>query len=153
MRKSLLIENIVKKLIVSVLTFSLVIPSAIPIFNTPFSPKVAFAQDNACLASAAPGKNSISKVQSKLIPRVGGVALDQAAKFLADMSEVTGAYYDSNLDRIVFVGKKNIVAPKLDRDDMAVAIKAIMFNGQIPYVSIEGTNPDPNLSNKFFRPQ
>lgn len=77
-----------------------------------------------------------------LTSRVGGVALDQAAKFLADMSDITGAYYDQNLDRIVFVGKKNTLAPKFDKDDLAVAIKTVIFTGTIPWVSLERNEPD-----------
>lgn len=106
------------------------------------------AQNESCSASAPNTSSSLSKLN----PRVGGVALNQAAKFLADMSEVTGAYYDQNLDRIVFVGKKNALAPKLDKDDLAVAIKAIMFNGEIPWVSLEGTNPDPNYVDAVYSP-
>ncbi len=46
-------------------------------------------------------KSALSLPTSKA--RIGGVALDQAAKFLANMSDITGAYYDQNKDRIVFV--------------------------------------------------
>jgi hypothetical protein len=68
------------------------------------------------------------------------VALDQAATFLANMDDITGAYYDESKDRIVFVGKTNTALPEFDKDDLAVAIKAVIFNKTVPAVSIENSN-------------
>lgn len=104
-----------------------------------FSPAVAYANTSACTTSADP-------VHTHLSPRVGGVALDMAAQFLSNMKDFTGAYYDTTLDRIVFVGKTNSSLPQFNRDDMAVAIKAIVFNNTIPAVSI---NYDPNNENQM----
>jgi hypothetical protein len=83
-------------------------------------------------------------------PKVGGVKLDKAATFLADMRNITGAYYDSESDRIVFVGQENTTAPQFEKDDLAVAVRAIFFRHAIPAVSIDwkdATNPfgDPNM--------
>jgi RHS repeat-associated protein len=105
----------------------------------------AVATSPSCGPAATSPSTSVSSaaVKGSATARVGGVALDQAAKFLADMTEITGAYYDEGLDRIVFVGKKNTTAPNFNRDDLAVAIKTVIFAGQIPWVSLEGTNPDP----------
>lgn len=149
----LLLKKIPRKCIAMLLFFILTLTSFIPYIQTPFRPNPVYAESNSCIASTAiPASSTISSsgIQARHIPRVGGVALDQAAKFLADMTEVTGAYYDQNLDRIVFVGKKNTFAPKLDRDDLAVAIKAIMFHGEIPWVSLERTNPDPNYVDAIY---
>ncbi len=93
-----------------------------------FSSSYVFAGENMCDGDT----------QGAALPaKVGGVALDQAATFLADMTEITGAYYDLDQDRIVFVGKKNTSAPKFDKDDLAVAIKSVIFNNTIPMVSME----------------
>ncbi len=109
----------------------------LPAFMTPLAPKQVEAS---CSNSGSGG--------SQLNARVGGVALDQAATFLADMDDVTGAYYDQNLDRIVFVGKKNTTLPEFDKDDLAVAIKGVIFNKKIPAVSIEDDPSDPDGPNK-----
>ncbi|MBI2612075.1 hypothetical protein HYW54_05045 [Candidatus Gottesmanbacteria bacterium] len=108
--------------------FTFTLNTFVPLLPTPFSPSPAYAEGNSCLASSKRAKHT---------PRVGGVALDMAAKFLADMTDVTGAYYDPILDRIVFMGKKNTTAPQFDKDDMAVAIKAVIFRNEIPAVSID----------------
>lgn len=116
--------------------------SALVYFSFPQSTPVAYA-DTACrdtsVASAA-----------KVKPRVGGVALDQAAKFLANMNEVTGAYYDQTLDRIVFVGKTNTSLPQFDKDDLAVAIKVIIFEGKLPWFSLESNATDERLLDSVF---
>ena len=78
---------------------------------------------------AAPGKQ-------------GGVKLDQAATFLAGVSELTGAYYDEARDQIVFIGKEETAVPKFDKDDLAVAIKAIFFAEANPGVKIEYPVPE-----------
>ncbi len=151
MRKLFLNQKICKKIATLLLSFLMLLSSALPYLQMPFSPKPAFAACSASSTSTS-GTNSPRRTSAKLSGRVGGVALDQAAKFLADMSEVTGAYYDQDLDRIVFVGRKSATLPKFDRDDLAVAIKAIMFHGEIPWVSLEGTNPDPNYVDAVFSP-
>jgi len=76
------------------------------------------------------------------LARVGGVSLDKAATFLADMSDVKGAYFDQNTNRIVFVGSKltSGQTPIFNKDDLAVAIKSVVFNNAIPQVNIG----DPN---------
>lgn len=78
---------------------------------------------------AAPGKS-------------GGVKLDQAATFLAGVSELTGAYYDATRDQIVFIGREETSVPKFDKDDLAVAIKAIFFAEANPGVKIEYPAPE-----------
>jgi RHS repeat-associated protein len=69
--------------------------------------------------------------------RVGGISLDQAATFMQDMSDITGAYFDQATNRVVFVGKKNTTqTPVFNKDDFAVAVRALIFNNTIPAVSI-----------------
>lgn len=88
------------------------------------------------------GAGSLGDLRRYLSSRVGGVSLDQAAVFLADMSDMTGAYYDADQDRIVFIGQKgNTSLPKFDKDDLAVAIRALVFKNQIPAVSMEYKDP------------
>ncbi|MBI2328032.1 hypothetical protein HYU92_06975 [Candidatus Curtissbacteria bacterium] len=116
---------------------------SVALISTSLAPIDIFAEDT-CTASASPGSNSGAQAHHA---RVGGVALDQAAKFLADMTDITGAYYDAVLDRIVFVGKKNTTLPKFDKDDMAVAIKSVIYNRTIPAVSMEEDPADPSGPN------
>src|SRR5258706_1454448 len=94
-------EWIYKKLLALCLIVSLFVSSCSSFFQTPLSPKVTYAaSSSSCTGSADPARAQLSA-------RVGGVALDMAAQFLANMNDITGAYYDAALDRIVFVGKKN----------------------------------------------
>ena len=119
---------ILKKTLALTIGFSLVFTPLANTFNLPFKPKP--------VAAAQQCTNDSSGASGYLAARVGGVALDQAATFLADMSDITGAYYDATKDRIVFVGQKNLSLPQFDKDDMAVAIKAVIFNNTIPYPKI-----------------
>jgi RHS repeat-associated protein len=132
--KTKFLKKIITHSTAFLIILSLLLTSIIPIF----SPKVVSA---GCSSSIQVAKSTPS---IRLVPRVGGVALDQAAKFLADMSDITGAYYDQSLDRIVFVGKKNTSLPKFDKDDLAVAIKAVVFQRNIPWVSLESNPTDEN---------
>ncbi len=133
------LKKVSRKFLAVLLFFALFSSSFLPYFQTPFKPAPAFAECS--------NTSTSSPVQSKQLARVGGVALDQAAKFLADMSDITGAYYDQDQDRIVFVGKTNTLAPKFNRDDMAVAIRSVIFNHTIPAVSMENDPADPTGPN------
>lgn len=81
--------------------------------------------------------------------RPGGVALDKAAAFLADMSDVKGAYFDQTTNRIVFVGPKLAAnqTPIFNKDDLAVAIRSVVFNNTLPAVNIGNPN-DPTNPNQ-----
>ncbi len=137
--------KIIKKSIAVFLALVMLLTSFVPNLSTPFSPKEADAAGISC------GSGSSGALSSNLQARVGGVALDQAATFLANMDDITGAYYDANLDRIVFVGKKNTTLPNFDKDDLAVAIKSFVFNRSIPAVSIEPPDSaDPNMMRVFY---
>lgn len=94
-------------------------------------PAPAFAAANSCSSGGIP-RNGL-----RTRPRVGGVSLDMAATFLADMTDVTGAYYDTQSDRIVFLGRKNTAAPQFDKDDLVVAIRSVFFRNVSPSVSID----------------
>ena len=139
-------KKIFRKFLAISLFFVLTSISFTPYLNTPISPTNVFAADACTASSASPGSNSGVRTQA----RVGGVALDQAAKFLADMTDIIGAYYDSTLDRIIFVGKKNTTLPKFDKDDLAVAIKTIIFNRTLPWFSLESNASDPNLFDAVY---
>jgi len=110
----------------------------------------AFLPIEKAAAEAASCQASSSQQATNLQPQVGGVALDQAATFLADMDDITGAYYDNTLDRIVFVGKKNTALPEFDKDDLAVAIKAIFFKNAIPAVNIDNDPIDPTMLDVLY---
>jgi YD repeat-containing protein len=61
---------------------------------------------------------------------VGGVLFDKAAQVLTDLEEITGAYWDDQLGQLVLTGKKSgkekeLYLPKMDRDHLAVAIRAV----------------------------
>ncbi|OGL35454.1 hypothetical protein A3A68_01065 [Candidatus Saccharibacteria bacterium RIFCSPLOWO2_01_FULL_48_13] len=88
------------------------------------------------------GYNSLATYYSYM-GRVGGVSLDQAATFMEDMSDVTGAYFDQTTNRIVLVGPKlgSGQTPVFNKDDLAVAVKSIVFNNTLPSVDIGASNP------------
>src|SRR3989304_7228169 len=110
------LKTFFNKLLALILNICLVITSLLPFFYSSINPNQVYAADNSCSAG------SLGDLHSYLSTRVGGVSLDEAAVFLADMTDITGAYYDADQDRIVFVGQKNTTAPKFDKDDLAVAI-------------------------------
>lgn len=81
------------------------------------------------------------------IGNVGGVSLDKAATFLADMSDVRGAYFDQESNRIVLVGPKLGAGqtPIFNKDDLAVAVRSVVFNNTVPQVNIgDPNNPGQN---------
>lgn len=112
----------------------LILSSLFPIFSNPYQIKTVDASSNVC------GGGS----QALTTPKVGGVALNQAATFLAEMTEYTGAYYDDENDRIVFIGRTNTSAPQFDKDDLAIAIRTLFFENKIPAVSLDD-DPNPNF--------
>lgn len=135
-----------KNLLCLTILSSLILTPLLSSFQLPFSPKQAEAAS--CSASADPAR-------AQLAARVGGVSLDEAATFLADMSDITGSYYDATLDRIVFVGQKSTSAPKFNKDDLAVAIRALFTNHTVPAVSMEFKDPnntfgDPNMKVLYY---
>ena len=69
-------------------------------------------------------------------PKYGGISLDKAATFLADMDDIKSAYYDPVTDRIVFIGTATTSLPQFDKDDLAVAIRAVIFNSTNPAVDM-----------------
>ncbi len=84
-----------------------------------------------------PLRDSLNAVQS----HVGGVLFDKAAEVLTDLEGITGAYWDDKLGQIVLFGKQNEkmeewFLPKMDKDHLAVAIKAV-FSGDNLGVSID----------------
>lgn len=145
MKKINIFKIIFKKTVAIFLSLILLLTSFAPVLQTPFSPEIVKASGESC--SAGSGTPSGANLQAK----VGGVALDQAATFLANMDDITGAYYDSTLDRIVFVGKTNTSLPNFDKDDLAVAIKSVVFTRTIPALSIEDTDAsDPTMANVLY---
>ncbi len=141
-------REVTKKLLALIIIFCLNFTPLAQILNISVGPQPVFAANNSCVASSSGGGYGLAS-------RVGGVSLDQAAIFLADMSDITGAYYDSDQDRIVFVGQKNTSLPKFDKDDLAVAIKSLVFNNYIPAVSMEFKDPnniwgDPNMKVLYY---
>ncbi len=137
-------KNLVNRLIALMIILLVQFSSVFPFFQV-ITP--ALAQE-ACSGVST----TASSLQSSKA-RVGGVALDQAAKFLADMTDITGAYYDAGKDRIVFVGKKNTTAPQFDKDDLAVAIKVIVFENKLPRFSLENNINDENLLDAIYTPK
>src|SRR3989344_9484609 len=138
--------SLLKKTIAFLLIFSLIFTPLAQRINSPLKPQPVQAAEQCSAGSSGGGY---------LSSQVGGVSLDQAATFLADMSDITGAYYDADQDRIVFVGQKNVSLPKFDKDDLAVAIRSYIFKNTIPAVSMEIKDPnnmfgDPNLNVLYY---
>ncbi|OGG50387.1 hypothetical protein A2704_05625 [Candidatus Kaiserbacteria bacterium RIFCSPHIGHO2_01_FULL_54_36b] len=98
------------------------------------NPYIAYADDqNSC--GITPGSSPATT------PDYGGVSLDKAAIFLADMDDITGAYFDEEENKIVFIGSSTSTLPEFDKDDLAVAIRAVIFNNTNPAVSIDFKDP------------
>jgi YD repeat-containing protein len=95
------------------------------------SPQVAYAANDSAPCQLYP--DSSPSFNSEY----GGIELNKAAEFLADMDDITGAYYDEESNRIVFIGTATSTLPEFDKDDLAVAIKAVIFNDSIPAISID----------------
>lgn len=93
------------------------------------------------LAEGNPFVVTTDTMGTGLTAQVGSGTLVTASQNIANFTDVTGAYYDSTLNRIVFIGKTDGTGPKYNKDDMAVAIQSIIFNGTMPNVNI---GDDPN---------
>jgi RHS repeat-associated protein len=95
--------------------------------------------------ASAYNRGNISLASYRKYAPVRGVSLDQAATFLTDMKDVRGAYFDDATNRIVFVGLKNTASPVFNKDDLAVAVRSLVFNNSVPQVSIGNgmQNPQP----------
>ncbi len=130
------LKNFLRYCLVLILLLSLTLTSLSGFLLLPIGPTNVNAQSCGGVGGSSGGPGV----------RPGGVALNQAATFLANMTDYSGAYYDSTLDRIVFIGKTNTQAPKFNKDDLAVAIKSVVFNNTIPYVSLETQAGDTNNS-------
>ncbi|MFH1519597.1 MAG: tetratricopeptide repeat protein, partial [Candidatus Omnitrophota bacterium] len=67
---------------------------------------------------------------------VGGILFDRAADILCDLGDITGAYWDEELGQIVLISQRKTKAeefylPKMDRDLLAVAIRALALQGGV----------------------
>ena len=108
------------------------------LFLTQSAPLAVFADTaNTSPSISTCGSTASSGGTSAVSVAPGGVKLDKAAVFLANMSDVTGAYYDQQRNVIVFVGTTNTALPQFDKDDLAVAIRSEVFNNTDPAVSID----------------
>lgn len=143
--------KVIKKISSILLILAVLSSSYFPLFQ--YKGKSPFVSEVSAQEACSAG---IGDLRNYLSTRVGGVSLDEAAVFLADMSDITGAYYDADQDRIVFVGTKGSTSvPKFDKDDLAVAIRALVFNNQIPAVSMDFKDPnnmfgDPNMNVLYY---
>lgn len=137
------IKKILRETLIGLLLTGIIAPS---LFTGLFIPiPVAEAASNMCSPEDIQGYRddpNYKPVRYSLLGKVGGVKLDQAATFLADMSDITGAYYDADRDQIVFVGQTETAVPKFDKDDLAVAIKSIFLAEANPGIKIEYVSPE-----------
>ncbi|HSX09002.1 MAG TPA: PA14 domain-containing protein [Candidatus Saccharimonadales bacterium] len=97
-------------------------------------------------AEGNPFVPTTDNMQTGLTAQVGGEELDVAAQDIANFTDITGAYYDSSLNRIVFIGTTNGTGPKYNKDDVALAIKSIYYNNTMPDVSIDDNPNNPSSS-------
>ncbi len=74
----------------------------------------------------------------------GGVSLDQAAKVMADLNDISGATYDPKTGQIILIGRKDISLPPMNMDDLAVAIRSV-YGGENPGVTMVPI--DPSMKN------
>lgn len=142
-----LLKKLLRETLVGVLMAGVVAPSLFTGLLLPVPE--AEAASNMCRPEDIKGfleDPNYEPIKISLLGKIGGVKLDQAATFLADMSDITGAYYDQIRDQIVFVGKTETAVPKFDKDDLAVAIKSIFLAEANPGVKIEYVSPeDPGV--------
>lgn len=78
-----------------------------------------------------------------LSAQTGAVSLVTASQNIANLTDITGAYYDSTLNRIVFIGTTNGTL-HYNKDDMAIAINSAIFGGILPDVSIDDDPSNPS---------
>ena len=59
----------------------------------------------------------------------GGIKLDQAATFMADVSDTAGMLYDPDSKRIVFVGprRKTELDADISADDLVMVLRKIIL--------------------------
>lgn len=130
-------------LYVAITTFGSLVMHTVPVFALPCGPLASYGPQYASYATYSYLPSNFSYYS--YLAKVGGVSLDQAATFLANMSDVTGAYFDQATNRIVFMGPHNTSTPIFDKDDLAVAIRSVVFNNTIPAVNIGNlSNPSQN---------
>src|SRR5256885_288339 len=108
-------------------------------FTTALRPSPALAEGN-------PYVITTDSMGTGLASQVGGEELAVAAQDIANFTDITGAYYDSTLNRIVFIGKTNGTGPKYNKDDVALAIKSIFYNNTMPDVTIADDPNNPSSS-------
>jgi RHS repeat-associated protein len=74
----------------------------------------------------------------------GGVSLDQAAKVLGELGDISGAAWDAAAGQLVLFGpEKNVLLPPMSADDVVAAWRAVFQHpGDDPGVTI-GTVPPP----------
>jgi YD repeat-containing protein len=108
-------------------------------FKNLFAPKSAFAEGN-------PFVPTTDIMETGLIAQVGSNSLFTASQNIANFTDITGAYYDATLNRIVFIGTTRGSSPKFNKDDMAVAIQSIIFNNTMPDVNIGDDPSNPGSS-------
>jgi RHS repeat-associated protein len=71
----------------------------------------------------------------------GGVSLDQAAKVLVDLNDITGASYDPKTGQVTLIGRKDLTLPPMNMDDLVVAIRSIYGSGEDPGVTMNPVDP------------
>lgn len=101
---------------------------------------------------------SIYQVQaekSKLVfqPSVvdGWIKIGEISDALAELSDLTGAYYDTTRNQFVLIGTKDPTLPKLNKDDLVVAIRAIIFNNTDPGMSMDFDGEDYSSMKVSYR--
>ena len=73
-------------------------------------------------------------------PLVGGVYLDQTAKILGDLGNITGAMFDHASGRLVLIGDRQHTLPPMKPEYLAAAIRAVYT----PSPEAPGMTIDPN---------
>src|SRR5258708_6897330 len=76
----------------------------------------------------------------------GADELAQASYNLANLKDITGAYYDSTNNRMVFIGTTTGSNPNYNQDDMYEAVHSILSNNTLPSLSIDDIPSNPASS-------
>ena len=98
------------------------------------------------LAEGNPFVPTTDTLNTGLSAQIGADELNTASQNIANFTDIAGAYYDSTLNRIVFIGTTGGSGPKFNQDDVAVAVKAIFYNNSTPSLSIDDDSNNPSSS-------
>jgi RHS repeat-associated protein len=108
----------------------------IALFSYVFTPHSVLADGNPFIPTT-------DILNTGLSAQFGADELAQASYAIANLKDITGAYYDTTNKRIVFIGTTTGTSPNYNQDDMYEAVQAILTNNTLPSLSIDDNPSNP----------